>query len=414
MKRREFLKAGAVATAAPFFVPSSVFGANAPSNRITIGCIGLGGMGRSDLRAFLGQPDAQIVALCDVDTRHLAEAEELAEVGSNNHYTDFRELLLRQDIDAVTVVTPDHWHVPISIAAAKAGKDIYTEKPLTLTIGEGRALAQVVRRYGRILQTGSQQRSDERFRFACELVRNQRIGELREMRVEIPPNNRFCPPEWKPEPIPAELDYDMWLGPAPWEPYTTQRCHYQFRFVLDYSGGQMTNWGAHALDIAQWAIGADESGPVEIAGKGEFPESGLFNTATKVDLVYTYDNGVALSCKTGNHFNLFIGSEGWVRVQRGAIDAHPKSLLTSIIRPDEIRLERSPGHHQNFLECVRQRRDPIAHVEVGHRSATVCHLGNIAMLLGRTLKWDPKDEAFIGDRIANNMRNRVRRAPWFV
>jgi len=416
VSRRQFLKSSAVAAGAviafPTIVPSSVFGADVPSNRIMMGCIGMGSQGTGNMRGFKGKAGCDVVAVCDVDVGHREKARQIAGLGVSSSYTDFRELLARDDIDAVSVATPDHWHVPISIAAVRAGKDVFCEKPLTLTIAEGRVLADEVKRYGRVFQTGSQQRSGSEFRFACELVRNGRIGKLHTMKVGIPGNNRKCPPTWEAEPVPEGFDYDMWLGPAPREPYTKQRCHYQFRFILDYSGGQMTNWGAHYLDIAQWGNGADDTGPVEIVGHGEFPKTGLFTTAKTADIEYTYANGVKLHLKTGGGDIRFEGSEGWVFVTRRKIDAEPKSLLTSKIGPDEIHLYNSNDHKQNFLDCIKSRKDTICTAEIGHRSSSVCHLGNIAMLLDRKLKWDPKTERFINDSAANRMLAHGMRAPW--
>ena len=417
VSRREFLKGSAAVAGAAFawptIVPSSVFGAGAPSERITMGCIGVGNQGGGNMKGFIGKKgDCQVVAVCDVDADHREKARETPGLDAKSSYNDFRDLLARDDIDAVSIAAPDHWHVPISIAAVRAGKDVFCEKPLTLTIAEGRILVDEVKRYGRVFQTGSQQRSGSEFRKACELVVNGRIGKLHTMTVQIPGNNRNCEPTWTPEPVPAGFDYDMWLGPAPWEPYHKQRCHYEFRFLLDYSGGQMTNWGAHYLDIAQWGNQADSTGPVEIKGKGEFPATGLFTTATKADIEYTYANGVKLVLTTGGGSTRFEGSEGWVFVTRGKLDAEPKSLVTSTIAPDEIHLYNSNDHKQDFLDCIKTRKDPICNAEVGHRSSTVCHLGNIAMLLDRPLKWDPQKEQFIGDDEANRMRQRPARAPW--
>jgi predicted dehydrogenase len=416
ISRRGFLRGAALTAGAtvavPTFVPSSVLGAAAPSNRITIGCIGVGNMGTSDMRAFKGNPNSQVVALCDVDASYLEKARQTAGLEKDSCYKDFRELLAREDIDAVTVVTPDHWHVPISIAALRAGKDVYCEKPLTLTIQEGRTLANEVKRYGRILQTGSQQRSGAEFRQACELVRNGYIGDVKTVTAGLPGNNRKCEPTWTPEPVPEGFDYDMWLGPAERAPYHTQRCHYQFRFILDYSGGQVTNWGAHHLDIAQWGLGTDDTGPVEIVGQGEFPTTGLFTTATKVHFEMTYANGVKLLCKTGGSGTRFEGTKGWVDVKRGKLETEPTSLKSQTIGANEVHLYASKNHHQNFLDCLKSRQQPIANVEVGHRSSTLCHLGNIAMLLKRPLKWDPAKEEFVGDDVANRMRWRPRRAPW--
>lgn len=415
--RREFLRGSAAVAASaaimwPAIVPSSAFGADAPSSRITMGCIGVGGQGTSNMKGFKGQPGCQVVAVCDVDAGHRENAAKTAGLDPKSCYNDFREVLARGDIDAVSVAAPDHWHVPISIAAVRAGKDVYCEKPLTLTIAEGRALADEVRRYGRILQTGSQQRSSDNFRFACELVRNGRIGKVHTVRVGVPGNNRTCEPTWTPEPVPEGFDYDLWLGPALWAPYHRQRCHYEFRFILDYSGGQPTNWGAHHLDIAHWGLGMDNSGPVEIVGNGEFPTTGLFTTATKVYFEATYANGVKLICQTDGSNTRFEGADGWVDVSRGDLKTLPESLKKEIIGPDEIHLYQSRDHKQNFLDCIKSRKDPIAGAETGHRSATLCHLGNIAMLLGRKLKWDPVKERFIGDSAANSMLARSMRAPW--
>ncbi len=417
MDRRQFMRGSAAATAiavgVPAIVPSSVFGADAPSNRIVMGSIGMGGQGGGNTRGFAAKDGAQIVAVCDVDAAHLEKARERFKLDAKSAYNDFRELVARKDIDAVIVSTPDHWHVPNSVAAIKAGMDVYCEKPLTLTIGGGRKLADAARRYGRIVQTGSQQRSGSEFRQACELVRNGYIGELKTIDVGISGNNRFCP-EWKPEPVPEGFDYDLWLGPAPWAPYTTMRCHYSFRFILDYSGGQMTNWGAHYLDIAQWGNGTDDTGPVEIDGKGEFPPKGLFNTADRVDIKYTYANGVLLHLTTSGGHTRFEGTEGWVDVKRGRIQAEPESLLKVKIKPNEIHLYNSRDHKQDFLDCIKSRKQPVANAEVGHRSSSVCHLGNISMLLGRPVKWNPKKEKFINDAAADQMISRPMRAPWRV
>ena len=412
--RREFLKATALtagALAFPTILPSSVFGAEAPSNRITIGCIGVRNKGIPNMREFM--KDAQVVALCDVDAGNLAKANEIAKVDAKSLYGDFRELISRKDIDAVLISTPDQWHAIPSIAAMRAGKDVYCEKPLTLTIAEGRAMADAARQTGRILQTGSQQRSDGRFRRACELVRSGLIGKTHTVVVEIPGNNIENPMDWKEEPVPAGFDYNFWLGQAPQAPYTHYRCHYNFRFILDYSGGQMTNWGAHYLDIAQWGLGTDDTGPVRIDGKGEFPKAGLFTTATKADLTYTYANGVRIRLKQpGGSFTRFEGDKGWIQVSRSSIKAEPASILEYQLKDGDVRLYESSDHVQNFLDCVKSRKAPIADAEIGHRSATLCHLGNIAMLLGRPLQWDPKTERFVNDAEADKMIRRTMRAPW--
>jgi len=418
VNRREFLKGSALTAGAmiafPTIVPSTVFGANAPSERITFGCIGVGGQGSGNMNSFKGNKASEVVAVCDVDFAHRERARQKTGLSSESSYNDFRDLLARDDIDAVSVGTPDHWHVPTSIAAVRAGKDVYCEKPLTLTIAEGRKLADEVKRYGRVFQTGSQQRSSTNFRKGCEFVINGRIGKLQNIRVGIPGNNKRCEPTWTPQPVPKDLDYDLWLGPAPFEPYHPQRCHYQFRFILDYSGGQITNWGAHHLDIAQWGAQADDSGPVQIVGKGEFPKTGLFTTSTKVDVEYTYAGGAKLFLKTGGGGTRFEGTEGWVYVNRGKLDAEPKSILDSVIGPNETHLYESNNHKQNFIDCIKTRKDPICNAEIGHRSSTVCHLANIAMLCERPLKWDPVKEEFPEDDEAQRMTWRPRRSPWIL
>jgi len=438
ISRRGFLKKTALAASVlglPSIVPSSVFGANAPSERVTVACIGVGNMGTGNCNGFLNLGPTQVLAVCDVEkgceqpghkyfgrepVRDMVNAFYAKKSSSGSYkgcgcYEDYREVLGREDIDAVVISTPDHWHVPISIAAAKVGKDIYCEKPLTLTIGQGRVLADVVKQYKTVFQTGSHQRSSGSFRYACELVRNKRVGELKKIHIQIPGNNRFCEPTWEPMAVPESLNYDMWLGPAPDAPYHKQRCHYEFRFILDYSGGQMTNWGAHHFDIAQWGSGHDGSGPVEIEGDGDFPKSGLFTTCTRVNkLRYKYANGVEIIATTGGSDIKFEGAEGWIKVSRSSISASDTEIITSKIGANEMHLYESHGHRGNFVDCIKTRKDPICNAEVGHRSASVCHLGNIAMLLGRKLKWDPVKERFTNDDEANRMVDRTMRAPWHV
>ncbi len=425
LSRRSLLQKGLAVGAVyafPTIVPCSVFGADAPSNKITMGFIGTGSQGFDNLRDFLHKRDCRIVAVCDVDSAHRLRARKVARLDNDSSYSDFREMLARDDIDAVAVSTPDHWHALISIAAAKAGKDVYCEKPLVYSVAEGRALCDAVKRYGRILQTGSHQRSDNKFRFACELVCNGRIGKLHTIKVEIPRNSRPNPLKWNVTAPPKGLDYDLWLGPAPYRPYVEQGCHYNWHFLRDFGSGQLTNWGAHMLDIAQWGKGTDSTGPVEVSGTGEFPKDGLFETPQVYDIKYTYADGVNMLCQTTQTDETgdlgasvrFEGSDGWVFVSRYAIDANPKSLLRDTIKPEEIRLIRSIDHRQNFLECVRSRSKPAADAETGHRSASVCHLGGIAILLGRKLKWNPANERFVDDAQANRMLSRPMRSPWRV
>jgi predicted dehydrogenase len=420
LSRRAFLRRGFAAGAAcalPVIVPSSVFGEDAPSNRITIGIIGTGSQGVLNLKAFLRKQSSQVVAVCDVDYAHREEARKIARLPEGASYNDFRGLLARPDVDAVVVCTPDQWHAPISIAAAKAGKDVYCEKPLAFNVAEGRMLCDTVKRYERVLQTGAHQRSDNNFRHACELVRNGRIGKLQTIKVEIPENSRPNPLTWKTEPPPAGLDYDLWLGPAQYRPYIQQGCHYNWHFIYDFGWGQLTNWGAHVFDIAQWGNGTDLTGPVEVSGTGEFPKEGLFETPLSYDIEYKYADGVRLLCTTvkagGPESPVrFEGTEGWIFVSRERFFSQPASIVQSTTGPDEIHLYRSKDHHQNFLDCIRLRTKPVADVETGHRSATVCHIGGIAVRLGRKLRWDPAGERFVNDAQADKMLARPMRSPW--
>ena len=345
-------------------------------------------------------------------------------------YNDFRDVLARTDIDAVAIVVPDHWHALMVVMAAKAGKDMYCEKPLSLTVSQGRAMVKAVREHKRILQTGSHYRSSPDNRRGCELVRNGRIGQVKRILTQVAEINAVDPgPGWQPTPIPEGFDYDLWLGPAPWAPYHKDRCFYRFRFNLDYSGGQVTNFGAHSNDAAQWALGMDQSGPIEIEDQGSEwpPKDTLYNTATKTAFRARYANGTELTCKTDRPgFGVrFEGSEGWVEYGYQGLKTYPESLKTSPIGPNDVHLPVSnpnrpkeasqyhvPDHVRNFLDSIKSRLEPIASVEAGHRSATVCHLGNIAMLLKRKLRWDPAQEQFAGDEEANRMLTRPMRAPW--
>jgi len=423
--RRGFLKTAGAALAAPYVISSTALGAPgrpAPSERITTALIGSGGRGQQIMAG-----GDRVVAVCDVDAKHRDAAKATIDKAAGNRdcaaYSEFREVLARDDIDAVVVATPDHWHVPIAMAAIQAGKAVYVEKPLSLAIREGRILTDVAARYNAIVQVGSQQRSDEKFIKACELVRNGRIGELETVKVTIyarPGNDN----PWRPQRVPPELDYEMWLGPAPYSPYHKDRVHYKFRFVSDFSGGDMTNWGAHHLDIAQWALSADDSGPLEIVGRGKRNASGIHDTFYDMGVDLTYAGGVKLELRSGGSEVKtggvrFEGTEGWIYVSREKLDAEPKSLLTSRIGPDEIRLapEGEGGTHMGiWLDCIRKRTPKGINVtpEIGHRSATVCHLANIGMELGRKLVWDPAAEQFVDDDEANRLTWRPMREPWRI
>ena len=427
VNRRQFLrKAAGVSAGAvsfPYLVRSSVLGkasSVAPSERITIGFIGVGGHGRAvNLTNFLGNADAQAVAVCDVDANNCNIARDMVNKKYGNKdcstYNDFRKIIERNDIDAVMISTPDHWHVPISIAAAKAGKDVECEKP-TLTIEEGRVLCKTMKRYNRVFQWSTEDRSVDVYHRMCELVRNGRIGKVHTIRVELPsgPNT---PGDPTPMPVPKGFDYEMWLGPAPWAPYTKDRIHWNFRWILDYSGGQLTDWGAHLLDGAQWGNDSELTGPVEVEGKGVFLRDGLYDTAKEYRIEYKYADGVRLIVTSGNPSLRFEGSEGWIGNVgwRGKLQAEPKSILDSVIGPNEIHLYTCrAGEQRNFLDCVKSRKDCYFPPEIGHRCFTVAHIGNISMLLGRKLKWDPDKERFINDEQANRMLSRSMRSPWHL
>lgn len=415
--RRKFLKGAATAVAAPYLITSSALGAQgrpAASNRITMGQIGIGNQGRGILGGFLGNPTVQMVAVCDVNPNHRQEALDRikGKYEGAKAYNDFRELIARDDIDAVVIAVPDHWHAILTIEAAKAGKDIYCEKPLSLTIHEARAMADAVRTYGRVFQTGSMQRSDGRFRLACELVRNGRIGQVHKITIGLPNNGKSSSEQYVPEqPVPAGFDYDMWLGPAPWKPYNSERVSGDYsggwRYFRDHSGGMLTDWGAHHFDIAQWALGMDHSGPTEI-----YPPDGKDYPT----LTYKYANGVVMALGGPGTPNgiLFEGDKGKVFVSRSEVRTEPEEIGKQPIAPTEINLYNSRSHQGNWIECIQTRKLPICDVEVGARSATVCHLGNIAVWLGRPIRWDPLKEQIIGDDEANRWLDRPTRAPWHL
>lgn len=426
--RRSFIKrvAGAAATVTvlPNVITSKALGADGAvpaSDRVGIGFIGMGKQMGGHVGAMLGRPMCQVLAVCDVESRRLEKFktrvdEFYAQRSGKGSYTgcaayrDYRELLARPDIDAVVIATPEHWHALNVVDAARAGKDIYCEKPLSHTIHEARAMVRAVRRYGRVFQTGSQQRSDREFRVACELVRNGRIGKVHTVHVNVggPPVDCYLAGE----PIPEGLDWNFWLGPAPWRPYHSDIAppmEFQgwpnWRSYRDYAGGMMTDWGAHHFDIAQWGLGMDDTGPVEIHPPGAEYER----------LTYVYANGIAMQHGGGSGGKAgveFIGELGRVMVNRGYLETDPAHLVDEPLGPNEIHLYESRGHHDDWLDCIRSRRKPICDVEIGARTITVCHLGNIAYQLKRPLKWDPANECFLGDEEANRMLAKSMRSPW--
>lgn len=429
MNRRQFLKRGAgitAALAAPFIVPAKVLGRDgvAPSDIITVGCIGVGWQGTSNMEGFLAEKDCRVVAVCDVDKSHLENARRLVNLSNQSDdcrtYHDFRELLARDDIDAVMLGLPDHWHALVAIAAAQAGKDIYGEKPLSHSLKEGRAMVDAVAKHGRIWQTGSWQRSESNFRFGAELVRNGRLGKIHRVEVGLPGGHSDFAGTFgqqKLQPPPPELDYEFWLGPAPFAPYAVERVHKNWRWHLDYGGGQIMDWVGHHNDIAHWGLGFDRTGPVEVEGVGEYPRAQFRNTATKYWVTCRYAEGVEIILAGGypeiRGGTKWIGERGWVYVSRGGvIQAEPKSLLREQFGPEEVHLYPSPGHIRNFLDCIKTREETLTPCETAHRSATPGHLGQIAMLLGRKIRFNPQTEEIIGDATASSMMHRAYRAPW--
>ncbi len=429
LTRRAFLtKAAASSVAIPFIVSASALGKAAvppASERIVMAAIGVGGMGTGDTRALLNDSRIQYVAVCDVQTSYRKHAQKMVNDHYGNKdctdYNDFREILARKDIDAVNIATPDHWHAVVSTRAAAAGKDVYCQKPLSLTIDQGKKMVKAVKRYGVIFQTGTQQRSDGTFHRACELVRNGRVGKIQEIEVEVPGSMSL--PDNPTDPIPEGLDYDMWLGPAPKAPFAFKRIHpFGWRWIFDYAGGCVTDWGAHHIDIAQWALGTTLTGPVEFQGKGVFPTKGMYNTAVSWKYHCKYKNGVKLTCfakkefKPGQYPNgiKFTGDKGWLYVNRGSIDANPKSILDEKIGPNEIQLYKSNNHYRNFVDCIISKKPTAAPVEEAHRSVSICHLANIALRLDTKVKWDPDKEIIIDNDQAARMLARPMRHPWRI
>jgi hypothetical protein len=430
--RRRFMKQATTSLGvigAPYFIPAAALGRGsqaAPSDRITIGVIGTGGRGQDLIKMFFKQPDAQIVALCDLDRQHLEKAQGMV----NEQYAnkdcaaihDFRQLVARKDINAVIVATPDHWHALAAIAALNAGKDVFCEKPLANSVAEGRAICEAVKKNNRVLQTGSHERSGPNARFACELVRSGRIGKLQTIRINLPCTDTHhleirqvteVPP---PEPVPEGFDYDFWLGHTPQVPYTSKRCHFFWRFILTYGGGEMTDRGAHVIDIGQLGAGTDDTGPVEIQAIG-VRSTGLYDAFWDYHFINTYANGLRMVGEAAGPRGLkFEGSEGWifVHIHGAKLEAEPASLLEEQPESLAVQLGRTTSHPRNFLDAVKNRNQPFAHAEIGHRTASICHLNNIAMRLGRSLRWDPVKEQFVGDDEANRLLRPVMRPPWSI
>lgn len=442
------LASSAIISGFPTIVPASVFGKNAPSNRINVAAIGTGRISRGhDMPGVWKYENAQIMAVCDVDSHRVEAAKMLV----NDYYSkktgkpfdgvtgygDYRELLLNKNIDAVIVSTPDHWHAPIVIDAVRAGKDVYMQKPASLTIAEGRMMADAVKQSGRIVQVGSQQRSTHQFRYAAELVRNGRIGTLKTVYVGLPGD-----PSGNEEiqmPIPQNLNYDMWLGTTPEAYYTEKRVHPQLGFdrpgwlrCEQFGAGMITGWGSHHIDCAHWAMDTEHTGPIEIWGKADFPTHGLWNVHGIFRTEARYKNNVRMivSNEIPNGIK-FEGTEGWIFVSRGdasvttsdpiakqdaakALDASDPKIITSVIGATEIHLPVSTDHHGNWLESIVSKKTPIAPAEVGHRSCSACLLHHAAMKLGRKLYWNPEKEQFNNDTEANALLSRTQRAPYAI
>jgi predicted dehydrogenase len=455
MKRREFmtstgkgLLASSMLGGFPSIVPASVIGATSPSNRINVGAIGTGRISRvHDLPGLWKYDSARIMAVCDLDSKRVEDAKILVngyyskKSGKPYHgvttYGDYRQLLASKDVDAVVISTPDHWHAIIAIHAVQAGKDVYLQKPASLTISEGRALSNAVHQSGRIFQIGSQQRSSPQFRYAAELVLNGRIGQLKTVEVGLPgdPSGNDEPTM----PVPPNLNYDMWLGSTPVVPYTEKRVHPQVGYdrpgwlrCEQFGAGMITGWGAHHIDSAHWGMGTEYTGPVEVWGSAEFPTHGLWDVHGPFKTEAVYANGVKMII-SGDFPNgiKFIGTEGWVFVSRGdesvtasdpvaklkdsrALASSDPKIITSVIEPNETHLYVSNDHHGNWLDCIRSRQQPIAPVEVAHRACAACLIHHMAMKLKRKLVWDPQKERFRNDDEANALLSRPQRPPYVV
>jgi len=441
VSRRQLIKASG-AVALPCIVPASVIaraGGTPPSDRITLGCIGVGRQGSGVMGGFIGQEACRVTAVCDVNAHRLATARRKVDAAYRTKgcktFKDFRDLLARNDIDTVLIATPDHWHVMIALAAVRAGKDIYLEKPIGVSVAEARALRDAIKRYQSVFQFGTQQRSDARFRLACELVRNGRIGPLREINVWSPGSRAggstklIAPPQW--------LDYEMWVGPAPMSPHTIHRCTNRFEagdpfkiwpFISDYCVGWISGWGVHPLDIAVWGASEGLNGSFEIEGTGKFPASGVCDTATDWDLTIKYDTGMRVNFsgpsgarrwasrygRVSGHGTAFEGDDGWVHVNRGRLNANPEDLPKSTFAPDAPRLYKSTNHARNLLDCVRTRKETISNIDSALAVDTICQISAISVQLGRKLKWNAKQQRFENDRAANGMLSRAMRQPWHM
>lgn len=424
--RRSFLKQSALGGALLGLSPRSyrsIFAAEPPSERVRVGMIGVGNQGgpKNNMKYFLNN----IVAMCDLDKNYLAEADAFLRKEANLTATltdDYRRLLDAKDVDAVVVTVPDQWHAKMTIEACRAGKDVYCEKPLTLVIDEGPRMIAEARKHKRVVQTGTMQRSGQEFKLAVELVQKGIVGKVHTVNVTLPSPNWIARagtpvPDGAP---PEGFDYDRWLGPAPYRPYNKNHVHYLFRFYWDYSGGQQTNFGAHHLDIAQWGLGMDESGPVSVEGSAVFNPDGWYETPDTTDIRYTYSSGVTMVCrqkldtKSPDQGTEFVGDKGSLFVYRGGLKTNPPELLKDVEVPKIVNSQANFAHINNFFDCVKSRGTPAADVAIGHRSATVCHLGNIAVRLKKKIQWDPQAETIVGDAEAAKWLTKEYRSPYEI
>ncbi|OFY46508.1 MAG: hypothetical protein A2X22_09350 [Bacteroidetes bacterium GWF2_49_14] len=425
--RRNFFGKMAVGAGAaitlPYIIPSSALGkdgAVAPSNRVVMGLIGSGSMGTGDMHEFMGKPDVQMVAACDVDKQHRESAKAAMDAKYGNSdariYSDYREFLAQEKIDAVILALPDQWHGIIAVAAANAKLDIYGQKPLARTIWEGKKIIEAVEKNNVIWQTGSWQRSEAHFHRACELVINGRIGKVSFVEVGLPdgsPTYSAHPVQ----PVPEGLDWDMWLGPAPSAPYRGV-CHWDWRWILDYSGGQLTDWAGHHIDIAHWGLGLDRTGPIEIDARGVYPRDGIFDVPVEYSIHAKYANGIEMHYANARQVPhgmgvCWYGDKGWIHVDRGErLFASDPKILEEKIGDNEIKLYRSLNHTQNLIDCIRSREETITPCQVAHRSISAALLGEISMLTGRKIKWNPDTQEIIDDPMASRLLRRPFRTPW--
>lgn len=421
LTRREILRGAAAAATAPYVLTGGALGAAglAPaSDRLTVACVGIRNKGGGHLKRLLANGDVQVVSVCDVDrtirrravNRVAGACASRRDVGQTARPAatgDYREIAARRDIDAVVIATPDHTHAVIAMEMLRGGRNVYIEKPIALTIAEGRAIADAAADSKLVVQVGCQKRANPRFRLARDLIRRGAIGQLVSIETRIP-RRPTTPTGWSPQPVPAGLDYETWLGPAPMAPYTPARCHYNWRFIRAYSAGELAGLASHGLDLTQWTMGVDTGGPVAVQGTGEYYQTGLYDAFYRVDVQWTYANGVRLTCRTAPSAAMrFSGTDGWF--EPDTMKASSPAILSAATKGLA-----GPSHMRNFLAAVRAGRpeDVSVNAETGHRSATVCHLGEIAMRLGRPLQWDPTEECFPNDDEAQSRTRRVYRQPW--